>query len=760
MKSRRPKSNPPQAPLARRPLSKRRRWIFRLTALLLPLGLLAALELALRLAGYGYDPAFFHRLRIGNQDYFVQNDNFSLRFFPKETLRTPGAIRMPVHKAPGTFRIFIFGESAAMGDPEPAYGPGRYLEMLLREKYPGTNFEIINVAFTAISSHVIVPIARECARHDGDLWIVYMGNNEMVGPFGAATVFGRRAPPLPYVRLVTAVQRTRIGQLITELSRKLGHRAGETSWGGMEMFVQNQIAPDSPLKKTVYRNFQINLDDIVRAGTGSGAKVLLNTVAVNLQDCPPFASLANSNLPAADRSRFDSIYTEACQQEGQSNFATAAQLFGQAAKLDPQVAGLQYGWGTCLLAQTNFAAAREHLQSACDDDALPFRADSRINAAIRAERKKSGNDNLILFDAAASLASNNPAHLCGQETFYEHVHFNFDGSYRLALAWAEQIEPLLPRNTRPWASQATCEQMLGLSDWNHALILEHMVGRMREPPLSSQPNNARRMQDLQEQINRLHQRMDAEDAEKARENFLKQIERAPDDYLLRENFALFLQATGNLPQSVAEWERVRDLIPQDCLAYYQIGRMLGGESQWNEAESSLRQAVKIRPSLTEGWIELGNVLASREKFEPALASYQIAWQQRPQDPKTAFRLATVLARLNRHAEAVQYYRKTIELDPSDWEAHYELGGELDAAGRLAEAEREFGEAAKLNPTYSRAHFNHGVLLAKLGRFDEAQHEFEETLRLEPGYVRARDYLAELQAVKARGAPVLHLPESR
>ena len=43
---------------------------------------------------------------------------------------------------------------------------------------------------TAINSHVILPIARECARRDGDLWIIYMGNNEMVGPFGAGTVFG------------------------------------------------------------------------------------------------------------------------------------------------------------------------------------------------------------------------------------------------------------------------------------------------------------------------------------------------------------------------------------------------------------------------------------------------------------------------------------------------------------------------------------------------------------------------------------------
>jgi hypothetical protein len=107
-----------------------------------------------------------------------------------------------------------------MGDPAQSFAPDRYLEMLLREKYPERKFEVVNVAFTAINSHVILPIARECAAHEGDLWIIYMGNNEMVGPFGAATVFGRQAPPLPYARLVTALQRLRMGQWLTEQGRK------------------------------------------------------------------------------------------------------------------------------------------------------------------------------------------------------------------------------------------------------------------------------------------------------------------------------------------------------------------------------------------------------------------------------------------------------------------------------------------------------------------------------------------------------------
>jgi len=326
-----------------------------LLALSLPLFLLGILEIGLRIGGYGYSTAFFKKLKIGGENYLVQNDDFALRFFPKETARNPGALRMRATKAAGTIRIFIFGESAAMGDPEPAYGASRYLEVLFREKFPSAKFETVNVAFTAINSHVILPIARECANYDGDIWIVYMANNEMVGPFGAATVFGLQAPPMPLVKFVTAIQKARAGQLFMNLARKFhGSAAKSPSWGGMQMFLENQIAPDNPRKEIVYRNFEENLTDILRAGINAKAKIVLNTVAVNLRDSPPFASVLNSNAPAADRDKFDEALAKARARESQRDFAEAAKLYDEAVKLQTKFADAEYHLGECLLASTNF----------------------------------------------------------------------------------------------------------------------------------------------------------------------------------------------------------------------------------------------------------------------------------------------------------------------------------------------------------------------------------------------------------------------
>jgi len=618
----------------------------------MPFVLLGLLEVFLRVGGYGYNPQFFKRIKIGGEDFFVQNEDFSRRFFPKETMRNPGPVRFRAHKTPGTFRIFIFGESAAMGDPAQSFAPYRYLEMMLREKYPHREFEVFNVAFTAINSHVILPIARECAAHEGDLWIIYMGNNEMVGPFGAATVFGWQAPPLPYVRLAIALQRLRIAQCFMELGRGTRAKGAKPATsGGMAMFLQNQIAPDSPRKETVYSNFQKNLDDIVRVGLKSGAKLLLNTVAVNLKDCPPFSSITNSHLSAADHAQFDQLYANAAQAAAQHHFASAAQSFEGAAHLDAKSADLQFHWGECLLAQTNLSDAREHFQLACDYDALPFRADSRINAAVRSEREKKGGKELILFDTADALAPGSKVGLCGEETFYEHVHFDFDGRYRLGRAWAEQIEQMLPANTNAWVSHALCDQMLGLSAWNRAQVLHFMVERIQTPPLRSQVNNNRRKAALEARVAQVRAEMNAENAAVTRKSFLKMLEQRPEDYFLHQEFAVFLELAGDPAAATGEWQRFRDLLPQDFLGYYQTGRLLITQQRYAEAEASLRKAVAIHPNRTDGLVELGNALVMQKKYPEALASYSTALKRDPQNAQALLGRGKVLGYMNRHTEA-------------------------------------------------------------------------------------------------------------
>jgi tetratricopeptide (TPR) repeat protein len=740
-------------------MSPRRKWLFRLLAMIiLPLAALALPEMALRLCGYGYDTSFFKPITIGGQNLLVENDSYGFRFFPPEVARLPRPIMIEDRKPAGVCRIFIFGESAAEGDPDPAFGPARFLEVLLRERYPQQRFEIVNVAVTANNSHGILPIARECARHQGDFWIIYMGNNEMIGPFGAAGVFGWKAPPLGLIRANLAVKQTRLGQLLDAAASYLKNRTGTASeWGGLEMFAEHRVSPTDPAKQRVYRNFQGNLNAILRVGLDSGAKILLNSVAVNLKDCPPLASEPSTALAPGMRADCEKLSAEAKTAEAARDPATAAKCLEQAAAIDPRNAELQYQWGGSLLEMNNIAAARDHFQAACDDDAVPARTDSRINALIRqSARSFTANKNLVLLDAASAVATNGG--ICGNDVFYEHVHFNPCGSFRLGRAWAEQVEALLPdtfphRSAIPWASQELCERRLALTDWNRRNDLNEIVNRRHAAPLNGQSDNAEQLAGLQKELANLGRHMDSSAAAQARQICEEAIQRVPQDLDIHCNFADFLEAVGNFREAAYQWQQVQQLRPDYYLGYFQEGRMRERMGELDSARGAFQQTVALRPVMAPAWFELSNIAASEGDLDSALRNVQRASHLQPHRPIYYACMGKLLSRMNRHPDAVEQYRQALRVDPNYWEGHMALGGELASLGNWPAAQSELETGVRLRPDSIPAHLALGNLFTHQSRWDDAQHEFEHVLQLDPGNQPAQTSLNQLRLERGEGTPI-------
>jgi tetratricopeptide (TPR) repeat protein len=585
------------------PLSTSRKVLFSIVGfVILPLTLLVMVELVLRMAGVGYSTKFFRKFRIGNEQFFVENDKFGLRFFPPEMARSPSPLKMKVEKEPGTYRIFLLGESAVLGDPRPAYGVGRYLHVLLQTRYPRKKFEVIPAATTAINSHAVRSIARECAQYDGDLWIVYMGNNEMVGPFGATTALGSQSPPLMYVRLSLAIQDTRIGQLLMAAARKLARRdKRDASWGSTQMWMENRIPPEDHRKEVVYENFRKNLVDILKAGEQAHARIILNTVAVNLKDCAPFDSLPGTYVTAATKTNWDQLLADAGKQHSSSQWVAAAALYREAEKVVPHYAELFFQLGSCELQLTNFAGAKAHYTAARDYDVLPFRTDSRLNGIVRrVASEQSQGGSLALFDAESLFSTNSATGSPGDNFFYEHVHFNRAGNYMLARAWAELAASYLPASTtngstETWASAEACERQLALTDWNRFGVLEDVLSRLGQAPFTNQLNHAAQVQAILAMMSEIRQHMTRESAETARTIYLDAIQAAPTDFRLHENFAEFLEVQGALAEAEARWEKVAELIPQHPVAYFQAGRLALRLGKLPEAEKRLKEALQLDP---------------------------------------------------------------------------------------------------------------------------------------------------------------------
>ncbi|MGO8929911.1 MAG: hypothetical protein ACLQU3_23840 [Limisphaerales bacterium] len=417
---------------------------------------------------------------------------------------------IPEIKAPGTCRILIFGESAAYGDPNPDFGLPRVLEALLRARFPQTKFEVINAAMTGINSHVVLPTARDCARQNGDIWVIYMGNNEVVGPFGSGTVFGPQAPSLLLIRASLALKATRIGELLDDILRRAkGSRTKASQWS-MALFLGHQVRQDDPRMPAVYSHFARNLADILNLGRAHGARIIVSTVVSNLKDCPPFASQHRRGLNERELKRWDQLYTEASQAEQAGKTAEALEGFSHAAAIDDRFAELQFRWGRCCPMLGRGDEARGHFIRARDFDTLRFRADSCLNALICTAATGREHEGIVLADGEQVLAQESPHGLPGGEFLFEHVHLNLEGNYRLARTIADQVVKLLPEPTArqprtewEWAPLSECARRLAWTDWDRYKTLKLLMLRLNEPPFTSQLDYAPRYQHLRQEIEQL-----------------------------------------------------------------------------------------------------------------------------------------------------------------------------------------------------------------------------------------------------------------
>ena len=474
-----------------------RRWLaISATTVLAPVLLLVLAEFVLRVCGVGTPTGVTRRCTDHGQPAYCDNPSFAATFFPEGMFRTPRPFVIPASKPPGTYRIFVLGESVAWGDPDPTYGFARYLEVMLRQRYPQTKFEVINTSITALNSHAFLPMVKNLAQYQPDLFVIYAGNTEVVGPFGPGTVLTPWDLSLPAIRARIFLSSTRLGQLVGKFSGASQKNA--QAWRGMEMFLERQVRADSPQMKPVYENFASNLRDIVAAARRSGAQVLISTVATNLKDCAPFASQHREGIREDELHSWEGLVQRGADLESAGSYAEALKLYLSAAEIDPQYAELQFRMARCLWALGDFAGAKERFVRAQDLDTLRFRADSGLNEVIRAQ----AGPGVGVVDAAAVLAGESPHEVPGDELFYEHVHMNPRGTYLLARALFRQIDSMLPAELRGGAvsadvaSQQECERLLAFTPYDRLRVAGLVLAKLERPPFTNQLNHAAELQRL------------------------------------------------------------------------------------------------------------------------------------------------------------------------------------------------------------------------------------------------------------------------
>ena len=596
-----PKSKARTNPLPVQPVI-RRRWAARLGVMVLvPFAVLATLEMLLRLAGYGGSSDFF--VKTGRGDTYTANANYLAQFFPKKTASRPFFFFMPANKPTNLIRIFIFGESAAMGTPDPAFSFGRILEEMLRRRHPDRQFEVINTAMRGINSHVIRPLARECAGHDPDLFLVYMGNNEVIGLHAPGPDSWRWTQNLALVRAGQWIGSTKLARLGRATARALSsnRKPMEAEVQDEHYFQRQRLAADDPRRAVVLDNFRANLEDICESAGRVHAPVLLATVGANLLDFPPLGSLHRPDLSAAEAAAWHNAYTNGVQAEAAGEWTRARTNYLTAARLDDHFAELHFRLGRCHLATQAIAEARKHFALARDWDALQFRADSQLNGIVRETAKQHQAAGTKLLDTEQALNASELAEhaIPGEKLFHDHVHPTFDGDYVLARAIYPAVVSALGDKLGPAAGEiptrAECAEALAFTSWDEFNVMAAMAKLTARPPFTGQLDHKERQAAVELAVRNRSANLREPELQRARQIYESALQRRPADWKLHLNLGNLYQQLEQHTAAAGQFDYVVSVLPQVAPFRVAFGVSLARSGRLDAALVQFNEALRLDP---------------------------------------------------------------------------------------------------------------------------------------------------------------------
>jgi tetratricopeptide (TPR) repeat protein len=591
--------------------------VFALVTISVVAALLLAVEWALRFCNYGYSTDYFIQSEGGA--YYRENRQFGWQFFPHESAIIPNPVRFAAVKPPGVFRIFILGESAAAGSPNQAFGFGRILQVMLQEHYPENRFEVVNAAMRGVDSDVVLRIARECVRHEPDLFIIYMGNNEFVPFHTTDAATSARSRSLRQLGLIQAIKSTRLAQVAHDRFSRLSRSQPEVVLD-TKFFRQHRLAPDTPTRIAVYNEFRSRFAEICDVTAASGAPVIACSVAVNLKDCPPFGSVHRLKLAEPDKSAWQARFSACLEAQENKDFQKAIQCGLAAEALDGQFAELQFRLAEAFLAIGRFDEAAKHFTKARDRDALQFRADSHINDILRAEVESRPSHQFHWIDLERRLCESSLSDkgIPGAGLFYDHVHFRFDGDYEVATGLFSSVIATLKLDVHrgPVPSRERCAELLAYTPWDESNLEHLMLQLTSRPPFLDQLDHASRQARAEERWRKRTKALGSDMFAEAVAAYRQAIGHNPNDWQLHFNFGFLLQYLRDFPSALDEFNRALELFPGLVNVKVEMGATCLQAGQVDEAIQHLTEAVRIDPHYRRAWQLLGQATKQQTNPDP------------------------------------------------------------------------------------------------------------------------------------------------
>jgi tetratricopeptide (TPR) repeat protein len=181
--------------------------------------------------------------------------------------------------------------------------------------------------------------------------------------------------------------------------------------------------------------------------------------------------------------------------------------------------------------------------------------------------------------------------------------------------------------------------------------------------------------------------------------------------------------------------------------YLAYGSVYFQRGYFDQAEASLRLALRDDPSSAEALYGLGSVYLKQQKIAEARESFERAIKLHASYPDTlpnAWNNLGLLATQEGHtAEAIPYFQEALRLSPDHLIALDNLGNAYRQQKQWEEARSVLERALKVSPRDPEANYSLGMVFAQLDDSDRAYEYLQNALKFRPAYPEALNNLGVL-----------------
>ena len=161
---------------------------------------------------------------------------------------------------------------------------------------------------------------------------------------------------------------------------------------------------------------------------------------------------------------------------------------------------------------------------------------------------------------------------------------------------------------------------------------------------------------------------------------------------------------GKNQDAIAHAKQAVDKDPKNADVHGFLGTLYLYLSDYDNAEKSLKEALRLNPYLTDARNTLGAVYVKTGRPAEAQKVFQECLKDTtyPHPEKVLYNLGTLQLEDKRPSEAEQTFRRAVEANPKYARGYYGLGQALLQTGRTEEARKSFEKVIALDPASPEA----------------------------------------------------------